>query len=59
MQLVVFCCGNFHLFLHLVMRQDLVSSTLYFGGEGLKACVDWGVPPTDVISVVARSRCKQ
>jgi hypothetical protein len=25
----------------------------------LKACVDWGVPPTDVISVVARSRCKQ
>ena len=41
------------------MPQYPVSSTLYFRGEGLQACVAWGVPPADVLSAVARSRCKQ
>jgi len=35
------------------------SSTLYFGGEGLHACVAWGVSQVDVLSAIARSRCKQ
>ncbi|RLN39689.1 hypothetical protein C2845_PM01G18420 [Panicum miliaceum] len=48
MQLAVFCCGDFDLFFRFVLRQDLVSSTLYFGGEGLQACVAWGVPLADV-----------
>ena len=59
MQLAVFCCGDFDLFFRSVLRQDSVSSTIYFGGEGLQACVAWGVPPADVLSAVARSRCKQ
>ena len=54
-----FCCGDFDLFFRSVLRQDLVSSTLYFGGEGLQACLAWGVPAADVLSAVARSRCKQ
>ena len=59
MQLAVFYCGDFDLFFRSVLRQDLVSSTRYFGGEGLQACLAWGVPPADVLSAVARSRCKQ
>ena len=59
MQLTVFCCGDFDLFFRSVLRQDPISSTLYFGGEGLQACIAWGVPPADVLSAVARSRCKQ
>ena len=59
MQLAVFCCGDFDLFFRSVLQLDLVSSTFCFGGEGLQACVAWGVPPADVLSVVARSRCKQ
>ena len=59
MQLVVFCCGDFDIFFRSVLRQDPVSSTLCFGGEGLQACVAWSVPPADVLSAVARSRCKQ
>ena len=58
MQLTVFCCVDFDLFLRYVLRQDLVSSTLCFGGEGLQACVAWDVPPADVPLAVARSRCK-
>ena len=57
--MAVFCYGDFDLFFRSVQRQDPVSSTLYFGGEGLQACVAWGVPPADVLSAVARSRCKQ
>jgi len=59
MQLVVHCCGDFDLFFRSVLRQDPISSTLYFGGEGLQACIAWGVPPADVLSAIARSRCKQ
>ena len=59
MQLVVLCCGDFDFFFRSVWRQDLVSSNLCFGGEGLEACVAWGVPPADVLSAIARSRCKQ
>ena len=59
MQLTVLCCGNFDLFFRSVRRQDLVSSIHCFGGEGLQACVAWGVSPADVFSAVARSRCKQ
>ena len=59
MQLTVLCCGNFNLFFRSVRQQDPISSTLYFGGKGLQACVAWGVPPADVLSAVARSRCKQ
>ena len=44
MQLVVLCCGDFDFFFRSVWRQDPVSSNLYFGGEGLEACVAWGVP---------------
>ena len=54
-----FCCGDFDLFFRSVRRQDPVSSTICFGGEGLQACVAWGVPPADVLSAVARSHCKQ
>jgi hypothetical protein len=36
-----------------------VSSTCWFGDDGLHACVAWGVAPTDVFSTFARSRCKQ
>ena len=57
--MTVLCCGDFDLFFLSVLRQDPVSSTLYFGGEGLQACIAWGVPPADVLSAVARSRCKQ
>ena len=32
---------------------------LCFAGEGLQACVVWGVLPANVLSAVARSRCKQ
>ena len=42
--MTVFCCVDFDLFLRYVLRQDLVSSTLCFGGEGLQACIAWGVP---------------
>ena len=59
MQLAVLCCGNFDLFFQSVRRQDPVSSTLCFDDEGLQASVAWGVPPADVLSAVARSRCKQ
>ena len=59
MQLAVLCCGDFDLFFRYVLRQDLISSTLCFGGEGLQACVAWDVPPADVPLAVARSRCKQ
>jgi len=59
MQLVVLCCDDFDLFFGYILRQDPVSSTLCFGGEGLQACVAWGVSPADVLSTVARSRCKQ
>jgi len=38
MQLVVLCCGDFDLFFGYILHQDPVSSTLYFGGEGLQAC---------------------
>ena len=44
MQLVVLCCGNFDLFFRSVRQQDLISSTLYFGGKGLQACVACCVP---------------
>ena len=27
--------------------------------KGLQACIAWDVPPADVLSAVARSRCKQ
>jgi hypothetical protein len=37
----------------------LVSSTLYFGDEGLQACVAWGVALADVLLAVARFHCKQ
>ena len=59
MQLSVFCCGNFDLFFRSILRQDPVSSTLYFCGEGLQAYVAWSVPPADVLSSIARSRYKQ
>ena len=59
MQLAVLYCGDFDLFFRCGRRQDPVSSTLCFGGEGLQACFAWGVPPADVLSAVARSRCKQ
>ena len=57
--MAVFYCGDFDLFLRSILRQDLVSSILYFGGEGLQACIAWGVPPADVLLAVVRSRCKQ
>jgi hypothetical protein len=44
MQLSVFCCGDFDLFLRFVLRQVPICPTLYFDGEGLQACVAWGVP---------------
>jgi hypothetical protein len=59
MQLAIFYYGDFNLFFRFVLRQDPNSLNLCFGGEGLQACVVWGVPPADVLSVVARSRCKQ
>ena len=59
MQLAVFCCGDFDLFFRSVLRQDPVSSTLCFCGEGLQAYVAWSVPPADVLSAIARSRYKQ
>ena len=54
MQLAVLCCGDFDLFFQYTLRQDSVYSTLCFGGEGLQACVAWGVPLADVLSAVAR-----
>ena len=59
MQLVVLCCGDFDLFFRFFPRQDPVCSTHCFGGEGLQACVAWGVPPANIFSAVASSRCKQ
>ena len=59
MQLAVLSYGDFDLFFRYFLRQDLVSSTLCFDDEGLQASVAWGVPPADVLSAVARSRCKQ
>ena len=59
MQLAILCCGDFNLFFRSILWQDPVSSTLCFGGKWLQACVAWGVPPADVLSAVARSRCKQ
>ena len=59
MQLAVLCCGNFDLFFRYFLRQDSVFSTHCFGGEGLRTCFAWGVFPADVLSAVARSRCKQ
>ena len=47
------------LFFRYVLRQDLVSSTLCFDGKRLQTCVARGVPPADVLSAIARSRCKQ
>jgi hypothetical protein len=58
MQLAIFCCGDFDLFFRFFLRQNPVSSTLCFDGEGLQACIAWGVPPADVLSAVARSPCK-
>ena len=55
----VLCYGDFDLFFRYFLRQDPVSSTLCFGGEGLQACVALGVPTADVLSAVARSRCKK
>jgi hypothetical protein len=54
-----FGVGDFDLFLRCVLRQDPISSTLYFGDDGLQACVAWGVAPADVLSAVAKSRCKE
>ena len=51
--------GDFNLFFRFVLQQDQVSSTLCFGGAVLQACICWGVPPADILSAVARSRCKQ
>ena len=47
------------LFFRYVLRQDLVSSTLCFDGKRLQTCVARGVPPADVLSAIARSRCNQ
>jgi hypothetical protein len=49
---------SFDLFLRSVFRQVPVSSTRWFGDNGLQACVVWGVAPADVLSAIARSRCK-
>lgn len=38
--------GDFNLFFRFVRREDLVSSTLCFGHEGVQVCVAWGVAPT-------------
>jgi hypothetical protein len=59
MQLVVLCWGSFNLFLRLVLRQVLASSTRWFCDKGLQVCVAWGVTPANVLSVIARSRCMQ
>jgi len=59
MQLTVLCCCDFDLLFQYFLRKDPISPTLCFGGEGLQACVAWGVSPADVLSAVARSRCKQ
>jgi hypothetical protein len=59
MQLVVLCWGSFNLFLRFVLRQIPVPSTRWFGDEGLQVCVVWDVVPADVLSTIARSRCKQ
>jgi hypothetical protein len=59
MQLVVLGCGGFDHFFRFVLRQVPVSLVRWFGDEGLKACVAWGVAPADVFSAFARSRCKQ
>ena len=59
MQLVVLYCSDFDLFFRYFLRQDPVSSTLWFDDEELQACVAWGVSPADVLSAVARSRCKK
>jgi hypothetical protein len=59
MQLIVLFRGGFALFLRYVLRQVPVSSTCWFGDDGLQACVAWGVAPADVLSAFARSRCKQ
>ena len=58
MQLVVLYCGDLDIF-RFILRQDSVHSTLCFGGEGLQACVAYGVLLADALSAVARSRCKQ
>jgi hypothetical protein len=39
MQLAVLCWGGFDLFLRYVLRQVLISSTRWFGDDGLQACV--------------------
>ena len=57
--MVVLCCGDFDLFFRFFPRQDPVCSTHCFGGEGLQACVAWGVSLADVLSAAARSRCRQ
>ena len=59
MQLDVLCYDDFDLFFRYFLRQDPVSSTLCFDDEELQACVAWGVSPADVLSAVARSRCKK
>ena len=59
MQLAVLCCGDFDLFFRFFPRQDPVCLTHCFGGEGLQACVAWGVSLADVLSAAARSRCRQ
>jgi hypothetical protein len=59
MQLAVLCWGGFHLFLRSVLRQVSVSSTRWFGDDGLQACVAWGVAPVDffqrLLDLVVRS----
>ena len=59
MQLAVLCCGDFSLFFDLFCGKIRFLQPSVFSGEGLQACIAWGVPPADVLSAVARSRCKQ
>ena len=59
MQLAVLCCGDFSLFFDLFCGKIRFLQPSVFSGEGLQACVAWGVSPADVFSAVARSRCKQ
>jgi hypothetical protein len=49
--------GNFSLFFHCNLRQDLVFLTLLIGGELVDACTAWGDAPTDVRSATTRPCC--
>jgi heme/copper-type cytochrome/quinol oxidase subunit 4 len=59
MQLDVLCRGGFDPFLQFVLHPVPVFSTRWFGDEGLQVCIAWVVSPTDVLSTIARSHCKQ